>query len=110
MHCPDLLPPSPSCLVSCRELRKVLETVDSAKILGLTLSNNLKWNNHVSESIKKANKRLYFVTLLKRARVPFKDIIKFYCSTIRPVLDYASPVSHYALPAYLNDDIERVQK
>ena len=38
------------------------------------------------------------------------DIIKFYCNTIRPVLEYASPAFHHALPAYLNDDLERVQK
>ena len=68
------------------------------------LFNSLKWNNHVSESIKKANKRLYFIILLKRARVPVMDIIKFYCTTIRPVLEYASPVFHHALPAYLNGD------
>ena len=37
---------------------KELETVDNAKILGVTISCNLKWSNHVNESIEKANKRL----------------------------------------------------
>ena len=46
-----------------------LETVDSVKILGVTISSNLKWNKHVNESFKKANKRLYFLVLLKRACV-----------------------------------------
>ena len=57
---------------------KELETVDSARILGVTISCNLKWNNQVNDVIKRANKRLYFLVLLKRARVPADDIINFY--------------------------------
>ena len=60
--------------------------------------------------IKKANKRLYFIVLLKRANVPLSDIVNFYCTVIRPVLEYCAPVFHHALPQYLSDDIERVQK
>ena len=89
---------------------KVLETVESARILGVTISCNLKWNNHVNDVIKRANKPLYFLVLLKRARVPADDIINFYCTTIRPVLEYCAQIFHHALPAYLSDDIERVQR
>ena len=32
---------------------KVLETVESAKILGVTISCNLKWNNHINDVIKR---------------------------------------------------------
>ena len=74
------------------------------------LSSDLKWNNHIVDCIKKANKCLYFIVLLKRARVPLNDIVNFYCTTIRPVLEYCAPVFHHALPAYLNEDIERIQK
>ena len=87
-----------------------LPVTDCAKILGVTISSDLKWNNHIVDCIKKANKRLYFIVLLKRARVPLNDIVNFYCTTIRPVLEYCAPVFHHALPAYLNEDIERIQK
>jgi hypothetical protein len=82
-----------------------IPVVSKAKVLGLTISNNLLWNNHIIETIKKANKRLYFLVLLKRAGVTLTD-----CATIRPVLEYCSPVFHQALPQYLSADIERVQK
>ena len=87
-----------------------LPVTDCAKILGVTISSDLKWNNHIVDCIKKANKRLYFIVLLKRARVPLNDIVNFYCTTIRPVQEYCAPVFHHALPAYLNEDIERIQK
>ena len=35
---------------------KEFETVDNAKLLGVTLSSNLTWNTDIEEVIKKANK------------------------------------------------------
>ena len=58
----------------------------------------------------KANKRLYFIVLFKRACVSLNDIVNFYSTTIRPALEYCAPVFHHTLPGYLNEDIERIQK
>ena len=90
--------------------RKELPVSSSVKVLGVTISSNLKWNDQFTECIKKANKRLYFIVLLKRANVPTNDIVTFYCTAIRPVLEYCVQVYHHALPQYLSDDVEWVQK
>ena len=76
----------------------------------LTVSDNLLWNNNVNEAIKKVNKRFFFLIQLKRAKVPTKDLIQFYTTCIRPILDYGAPVYHYALPQYLQESLERLQK
>ena len=89
---------------------KELERVTSAKLLGLTISSNLTWNEHVSDVIKKASKRLYFLVQLKRSRVPRQDMSTFYSACIRSVLTYAAPVFFYALPKYLKDELVRVEK
>ena len=60
--------------------------------------------------ITKGNKRMFFIIQLKRAGIPVDDIVTFYCTCFRPVLEYCSPVFHHGLPKYLSDDIERVQK
>ena len=39
---------------------KDLEVVNSAKLLGVTISSDLSWNHHIEEVIKKASKRLLF--------------------------------------------------
>ena len=39
---------------------KELDVVNSVKILSITLSSDLKWNVYINETIKEANKRLYF--------------------------------------------------
>ena len=66
---------------------EILEVVDSAKILGLSVSNNFKWNNHIDQIISKARKRLYFLSQLKRARVGKKELVLFFTTCIRPILD-----------------------
>ena len=36
-----------------------IKLVESEKILGLVVQNNLKWNLHVDNIVKKSSKRLY---------------------------------------------------
>ena len=86
------------------------ETVNHARILGLTISKDLKWNQHITNIVKKANKRIYFIIQLKRAHVPEADIIKFYTTCVRPVMEFSCQVFHFALPSYLSNALERVQK
>ena len=64
----------------------------------------------MNDVIKKTNKRLYFLILLKRAHVPARDIINFYFTCIRPVLEYCASVFYHALPEYLSNDLDRVKK
>ena len=88
---------------------EVIELVDHAKVLGLIISCDLKWSKHGEEVIKKANKRKYFIVQVKRANVPPKDI-NFYCSCVRPVLEYSCKVFHFALPDCLSNAIEQSQR
>ena len=73
------------------------------------MGSDLKWNSHVDSTIKKASKRLYFLRQLKHANVPAAEMIYFYCTCTRAIVEYASPVFHYGIPNYLSKDIERIQ-
>ena len=87
-----------------------IEVVPSAKLLGVMISNDLKWNAHVEMICKKVSARLYFLRQLNRAKVPTNDLLCFYTTCIRPVVEYACPVFHTALPQYLSEELERLQK
>ena len=89
---------------------KQIEVVSSAKLLGAVVSDNLPWKAHVESICKKAATRLYFLKQLKRSKVPPKDMLLFYTTRIRPVLEYACPVFHHSLPQYLSNEMERLQK
>ena len=87
-----------------------LEVVRCAKILGLTISNDLKWNEHVQQITKKSRKRLYCLTQLKRANVGTKELLQFYITCIRPITEYACPVFHNSLTNYLSNELEAIQQ
>ena len=87
-----------------------LEVVINAKILGLTISHDLKWNEHVSGIIKKAWKRLHFLSQLKRSHLDTRELIQFYITCIRPITEYTCPVFHDSLTKYLSLDLEMIQK
>ena len=53
---------------------------------------------------------MYFLVLLRKAGVPSSDIVNFYCTCVRPLLEYCAPVFHQAIPSYLSEDLERIQK
>ena len=89
---------------------KPLELVTSAKVLGVTISHDLKWNMHTSELSRKCSSRLYFLRQLKRSGVAPSELVQFYVTCIRPVLEYASPVFHRSLPNYISEDLERIQR
>ena len=88
----------------------VFERVNSAKVLGITISDDFKWNDHIFNITSKAAKRLYLLRQLKRAGICASDLVLFYCSTIRSVLEYACQVFHFGLPSYLSEELERIQK
>ena len=46
---------------------KEVETIKSFKILRVTMSNDLSWKWHVDYVHSKANQRLHFLCMLKRA-------------------------------------------
>ena len=68
-----------------------LKCVDSYKDLGVIMSRDLSWSNHVDTLVNKANKVLGLLkrTIGSKNREIFSVL---YRSLVRPLLEYASPV------------------
>ena len=84
--------------------------VSTMKLLGVTIQGNLKWDKQVEAMVAKANTRRYFITVLKRAGVQLRDLVRCYCTYIRPLLEYAAPVWHPGLTRHQADLLEQVQR
>ena len=70
---------------------KVLESVEAAKYLGVTLQSKLSWKPHVNEITKKANQTRAF--LQRNLRGCSKEVkSQCYKTYVRPILEYASAV------------------
>ena len=68
-----------------------LENVSSAKYLGVTISNTVSWDDHISNTCSKANRALGFLRHnLKISASNIKE--KAYKVFVRPLLKYAASV------------------
>ena len=88
-----------------------IDTVDSTKVLGVSLQNDFKWKSHVDNVTKKAAKLLYIIRVLKRNGLPVDDLITIIFKTlIRSVLQYSCPVWQSNLPTYLSDKLRKLNE
>ena len=88
-----------------------LELITECKVLGMTIRDDLKWNKHIDNIVSRASKRIYFLVQLKRAKVEVNNLIKFYKTCIRSLLEYCCTVFHDSLPDHLHLRLrlERIQ-
>ncbi len=87
-----------------------VERVTSFKLLGVIIANNLNWDEHVASIYAKASKRLHFLKLLKRSSVTVDDLLQYYKSVIRPIIEYACPVWQSGLTIEQRDRLESLQR
>ena len=85
-------------------------TADEYKYLGVTVQSDLKWNMHVKNQVKKANKRMYHVNCLHRIHVDPTLICMFFNSIVMSVLSYAMSSWYNSSCDYLKKDLNRFAK
>ena len=81
-----------------------MENVDSIKYLGVTITNDLKWNTHITNVCTKAKR-----TLVRRNLFSCPQDVKetAYKGLVRPALEYVSSV--WAHTKGLQEELEKVQ-
>jgi hypothetical protein len=87
-----------------------LPYVDKAKVLGLWLQNDLKWDAHVNDMLTRANRRLFMLRTLKKFGFDQNELTIVLKSYLRPILEYAAVVWHSSITCEQSKDIERIQK
>ena len=85
-----------------------LEAVDSVKYLGVTITSDLKWTQHINNTVNKANNVLAF--LRRNLRIKSSDLkATAYKTLVRPIVEYASSVWDPATKN-LTQKVEMVQR
>jgi hypothetical protein len=98
--------PPPPLLISDQNVQQVT----SFKLLGVTMNDALKWDDHIAAVTSKAAKRLWFLKKLKRAGVSQADLVYYYQAVIRPVLEYACPVWHTSITDKQSKQLDLIQR
>ena len=73
-YCP--FAPAPLPVGSC-----LIKKVSCYKLLGVHLSDNLTWNEHVTHIVKKGSKRSYAIRALKKCRLTDRQLVLWASSS-----------------------------
>ena len=87
-----------------------IEQVKSTRLLGVTLTADLKWHSHIDEITAKASQRLYFIILLNRVGVESHHLDNMYTSLVRSVVEYTCQVWHTSLTKQQTKQLESIQR
>ncbi len=67
-------------------MSSTVTALESFRFLGTTISQDLKWDNHIESMVKKAQQRLYFLRKLRKFNLPHELLIQLYSAIIESVL------------------------
>ncbi len=77
---------NPPALPPLTIMNSTVTAVESFRFLGTTISQDLKWDNHIDSIIKKAQQRLYFLRQLRKFNLPQELLKQFYSAIIESIL------------------------
>ncbi len=77
---------NPPALPPLTIMNSTMTAVESFRFLGTTISQDLKWDNHIESIVKKAQQRLYFLRQLGKFNLPQELLKQFYSAIIESVL------------------------
>ena len=87
-----------------------LEIVKEAKILGTTITDDLKWDTNTKNIVKKANARMQLLSKLAKFKPSMEDLKVIYILFIRSLLEQSCVVWNTSITKEDRINLERVQK
>jgi hypothetical protein len=72
-----------------------LPLVSTLKSLGVIFSNDLRWEAHLQQVIRRASKRIFAIRNLRRSGCDSQVLLKVYRATIQSLLIYCYPCLHH---------------
>ena len=87
-----------------------IEVVEEMRVLGITITSDMKWATNTHNMVTKANKKLWVLRRLKNSGAKEEDLVDIYCKQVRSLLELAVPAWHGSITKDDQMDIERIQK
>ena len=87
-----------------------LNPVSSIKLLGVTITADLRWKENTTQICKKVNKKFHFLWNLSDVLRRTELLLKAWKVLLRPITEYASPLWHSGLSKSDSNKLESLQK
>ena len=89
---------------------QLLDQVHESTLLGVIISDDLKWNKNTQSIVKRAYKRMSILRSLVKFRIPKCDLVLIYMLYVRSILEQSSVVWSTSITQDEVLALERVQK
>ena len=89
---------------------EMIENLQSTRLLGTIISDDLTWNLNTLNIVTKANARMELVRKVAGFGASVEDLKNVYFLFVRSLLEQSATVWHSSLTAENSADLERVQK
>ena len=87
-----------------------IEYITETKLLGIIVSENLKWKKNTEFICQKARQKLWLLRRMLNLDLSIHQMFDVYCKEVRSILELAVPVWHPGLTKKESLDIEGIQK
>ena len=87
-----------------------IEIVKQAKLLGVLITDDLKWDTNTELLVKKANIRMELLRKVAHFNTNIEDMRNLYILYVRSILEQSCVVWNSSLTCENSSDLERVQK
>ena len=89
---------------------ELLEVVEKMRLVGLIISDDLKWNENTDSIVKRAYAKLWILRRLKQMGAETNILLLIYYRHIRSILEFAVPVWNGGITKKQEQKIETVQR
>ena len=87
-----------------------LEVINSTRLLGTIIQDNLCWDMNTAEMVRKANARMELLRKVASFGTNYEELKNIYILFVRSLLEQSATVWHSSLTEDNKNDLERVQK
>ena len=87
-----------------------IDYIGETKLVGIILSEDLKWEKNTFYICKKAREKLWILRRMLKLQLDIYKMFDVYVKEVRSILELAVPVWHFSLIVKQTEDIERIQK
>ena len=88
----------------------LVEIVSETTLLGVKITDNLKWRQNTSYICLKARQKLWTLKRMQSLHLNKFELFDVYTKEIRSILEYAAPVWHASISKKEKSEIESIQK
>ena len=87
-----------------------MDIVEQTRLLGIIISDDLRWSAHVDYMVKRANKKIWQLRKMKLLKLDMNILLDFYCKEVRSILEFGVAVWSSGIKSKMRERLKGYRK